>query len=203
MLFGLSQGKSLVLSINKELCAISWPSALTCEFYWLSNTSKTLLLQKKIHEWKRTLPLSSFYTQLKQIFFFTHFHIFNRLVLTQKWKNPKRNISVSFMIRHNIKIGNSKFGKSQGWWNTQIGSLIIVGNSCSVDKIKADYTNYFFTMIGNNLGCIFNDGNAFLTYLNKIANSTFTFDAITSNQFSYLNDQTTTCSLGESKSATH
>ena len=41
-------------------------------------------------------------------------------MLTRKWKNPFFSISVSFKVRHNFKIFNSKFGESRGRWNTLI-----------------------------------------------------------------------------------
>ena len=57
----LSEGKSWFLSINKERCVISVP----LEIYWLINISNALLYLNH-HNWKRTLPLLSFYTPWKQ-----------------------------------------------------------------------------------------------------------------------------------------
>ena len=44
-LYGLSEGKSLFLSINKEWCIISGPSELILEVYWLIKTSIALFYQ--------------------------------------------------------------------------------------------------------------------------------------------------------------
>ena len=66
----------------------------------------------------------------KKAGFYRIFHIFNWLVLTQKWKNPNSIfISVSFKVRHNFKISNSKIGESRGRWNTLIYPHDEVGRS--------------------------------------------------------------------------
>ena len=83
----------------------------------------TGLLSKPSGLKKLIMLLFPFDTSLKQksAGFYRIFNIFNWLVLTQKWNNLIFVlVSLSFMVRHNFKIFNSKIGESRGRWNTLV-----------------------------------------------------------------------------------
>ena len=75
-------------------------------------------------------------------------------------------------------------GNSKSDCNT--GDLLINGNTCIDDGIKANHANEFFTNISNNLGQHFFDDDSYLSCLTNNSSTAFSFEQITLQQLELL-----------------